>query len=248
MVGSVVSKDQVRHAGRTRVNDEAAFIRQICLTPDDDAPRLIFADWLDENDHPERAEFIRVQIRLAELRQEEPSNEQIQRMDEVGSLAWRQRALWAKRTLVTEIASSTSVYMSLGRSVHESHLAPDKMSALIRRGFVDEIRCTLAEFMAHAQTIALTHPVRKWVLTDAEPFGAEHKTHQWWRERTDRPFRPDEGDLPNDLFEHLSGGDYYFLFHSYRSEADANADLQQACYHYARIPLLASIAKGELVK
>jgi uncharacterized protein (TIGR02996 family) len=32
---------------------------------DDDAPRLISADWLEENGQPERAELIRVQIDLA---------------------------------------------------------------------------------------------------------------------------------------------------------------------------------------
>jgi uncharacterized protein (TIGR02996 family) len=41
------------------------FLRAICQAPDDDAPRLVFADWLDENGDPERAEFIRLQVRLA---------------------------------------------------------------------------------------------------------------------------------------------------------------------------------------
>lgn len=33
--------------------------------PQDDTPRLIYADWLDENGEPERAAFIRLQIELA---------------------------------------------------------------------------------------------------------------------------------------------------------------------------------------
>lgn len=33
----------------------------------DPLPRLVFADWLDENGDPDRAEFIRVQCRLAEI-------------------------------------------------------------------------------------------------------------------------------------------------------------------------------------
>src|SRR5687767_6866145 len=33
----------------------------------DDSPRLIFADWLEENGHAERAEFIRVQCEIARL-------------------------------------------------------------------------------------------------------------------------------------------------------------------------------------
>ncbi len=33
--------------------------------PADDLPRLVLADWLDENGQPERAEFVRVQVELA---------------------------------------------------------------------------------------------------------------------------------------------------------------------------------------
>lgn len=40
-------------------------LRAVCESPDDDTPRLVFADWLDEHGDPERAEFIRVQIALA---------------------------------------------------------------------------------------------------------------------------------------------------------------------------------------
>jgi uncharacterized protein (TIGR02996 family) len=43
------------------MSDEAAFLRAICEQPDEDTPRLAFADWLTEHDRPERAEFIRVQ-------------------------------------------------------------------------------------------------------------------------------------------------------------------------------------------
>jgi uncharacterized protein (TIGR02996 family) len=35
--------------------------------PDDDVPRLVLADWLEEHDQPERAEFVRLQCRLDDL-------------------------------------------------------------------------------------------------------------------------------------------------------------------------------------
>ena len=41
------------------------FLRAICAAPDDDAPRLVFADYLDETGESERAEFIRNHIHLA---------------------------------------------------------------------------------------------------------------------------------------------------------------------------------------
>jgi uncharacterized protein (TIGR02996 family) len=45
-----------------------AFLRAIFEAPDDDAPRLVYADWLEENGDPFRAEFIRVQCELARTR------------------------------------------------------------------------------------------------------------------------------------------------------------------------------------
>src|ERR1043166_2382184 len=46
-----------------RIHD--AFLQAIGDAPDDDTPRLIYADWLDEHGQPERAELIRVQCALA---------------------------------------------------------------------------------------------------------------------------------------------------------------------------------------
>lgn len=45
--------------------DHAAFLRAIIAAPDDDLPRLVFSDWLDERGEGDRAEFIRVQCELA---------------------------------------------------------------------------------------------------------------------------------------------------------------------------------------
>ncbi len=46
-------------------NQAQAFLEAILECPDDDAPRLIFADWLDEHGDADRAEFIRIQCALA---------------------------------------------------------------------------------------------------------------------------------------------------------------------------------------
>jgi len=47
------------------MSDESALLAAIRAAPEDDAPRLVYADWLDEHGQPERAEFIRVQVALA---------------------------------------------------------------------------------------------------------------------------------------------------------------------------------------
>ena len=43
------------------------FLAAILAEPDDDAHRLIFADWLEDAGQTERAEFVRLQCRLAVL-------------------------------------------------------------------------------------------------------------------------------------------------------------------------------------
>jgi uncharacterized protein (TIGR02996 family) len=44
------------------MTDGEALFAAILAEPDEDTPRLVYADWLDENDWPERAEFVRVQV------------------------------------------------------------------------------------------------------------------------------------------------------------------------------------------
>src|SRR5262245_27762998 len=49
------------------MSDGAALFRAVIDDPADDAVRLVYADWLDENGDPDRAEFIRGQVRLARM-------------------------------------------------------------------------------------------------------------------------------------------------------------------------------------
>jgi uncharacterized protein (TIGR02996 family) len=53
------------------------FLRAILEHPDDDGPRLVYADWLDKQGDTARAEFIRVQCRLASLGPNDPERERL---------------------------------------------------------------------------------------------------------------------------------------------------------------------------
>jgi uncharacterized protein (TIGR02996 family) len=53
------------------MHEDEAFLRAIIEAPDDDTPRLIYADWLEERGVP-RAEFIRIQCALANLPVRDP--------------------------------------------------------------------------------------------------------------------------------------------------------------------------------
>src|SRR5262245_19453619 len=52
-----------------------AILQSVIDHPEDDAPRLVYADWCEDHGDPDRAEFIRVQVELARLapRQDEYS-------------------------------------------------------------------------------------------------------------------------------------------------------------------------------
>src|SRR5215213_5024358 len=53
---------------RLRMSDEAALLRAIREHPDEDTPRLVYADWLQEyGDDEDRAAFIRLECELARL-------------------------------------------------------------------------------------------------------------------------------------------------------------------------------------
>src|SRR5437868_12607954 len=53
------------------MNQADAFLEAIVAQPDDDTPRLVYADWLEERGDP-RGEFIQVQCRLARMGEGEP--------------------------------------------------------------------------------------------------------------------------------------------------------------------------------
>jgi uncharacterized protein (TIGR02996 family) len=69
-----------------------AFLQAIIASPDEDTPRLVYADWLDESGRPERAEFIRVQCALARMAVFNDRRRQLQRRQ--GELLGAHGARW----------------------------------------------------------------------------------------------------------------------------------------------------------
>jgi uncharacterized protein (TIGR02996 family) len=116
----------------------AGFLRAILENPDDDAPRLIYADWLDENGEPERAEFIRVQCSLALVRQTASPVSSVLASREQ-ELRERNEAQWIPKVPV------------LGRG----------LCVGFRRGFVEEVRAEARAFVAGADRLFQLAPVRQ---------------------------------------------------------------------------------------
>ena len=57
------------------------FLRTIRESPHDDAPRLVYADYLEENGRGDRAEFIRLQCRLAGLAEDDPKRTALEKRE-----------------------------------------------------------------------------------------------------------------------------------------------------------------------
>ena len=57
-------------------NEQAALLAAICAEPDADAPRLVYADWLQEHGDEEQAQFIRDSIALEWLKDHEDDKRQ----------------------------------------------------------------------------------------------------------------------------------------------------------------------------
>jgi uncharacterized protein (TIGR02996 family) len=112
----------------------AAFLQAIIEQPDDDLPRLAFADWLTEHGDEARAEFIRVQIELAKLSEYDPHARQL-----------RQR----ESALQTEHG-----YAWLGG------LAIITSEAVFRRGFVERVKLGVRQFMDNATELFRLAPIR----------------------------------------------------------------------------------------
>lgn len=127
-----------------------ALLASILAAPDEDTPRLVYADWLDENDQSAYAEFIRAQIELAHMAHE-PQRHVNERT--IGLLV-REKILLATHG--------------------ESWLAPLRESGVIeryvahgqfRRGFVEVVWMHASHFLRRADVLFQRCPVRELRIT-----------------------------------------------------------------------------------
>ena len=114
-------------------SEHAAFLRAIRAAPDDDLPRLIYADYLDEHGDP-RGEFIRIQIERPRLPRDDPRRAGLKARED--ELLRRHREEW------------------------EGPLAAVVSHAVFRRGFIDDVLVMAEAFLAHAHTLFDWAPIR----------------------------------------------------------------------------------------
>ncbi|MCI0701460.1 MAG: TIGR02996 domain-containing protein [Planctomycetia bacterium] len=134
------------------MSEEAALLRAIYANPDDDTARLVYADWLDEHDQPDRAEFIRLQIERARA--------VIPGIPVRRSSAEKAKPSTRENALLEQHAGEW--FEPLAGWKHGQHYE-------VRRGFPDTLNCSAEEFRDHQETLA------RWPITRLCPglyFGA----------------------------------------------------------------------------
>lgn len=147
------------------MNDHDILMAAILATPEDDAPRLAYADWLDENGQEERAAFIRVQVNRHAFRLQF-GMKYIRR----GSTWWTWGCVHKenvpRKAKYRRVARRISLEAAVIISNHPREFR--RLVVGVSRGFVDEIRCTFADYIRYAPAIARCHPITRWSLTDAK--------------------------------------------------------------------------------
>ena len=136
------------------MSEHAAFVRSILAAPDDDLPRLVYADFLDEHGDP-RGEFIRVQLAIAALADEPRCDASLygagppraRDRHDAGRLAdLRAREL---RLLTAHIRTWVAP------------LGPAVTGVRFWRGFIDTVRCPAAAFLADGELWAESVAIRR---------------------------------------------------------------------------------------
>lgn len=130
------------------MTEREALLRAVCDHPDEDAPRLVFADWLQEHGDETRAEFIRAQVRFAELLRHGVADTE--------SYAHRARRMWQEHGTrwLSELPSVS------GLRWHDAFF----------RGFVEHASIASdTELVRHASKV-FSQPIRHLVVTTFRGF------------------------------------------------------------------------------
>jgi uncharacterized protein (TIGR02996 family) len=206
-----------------------ALFKDILLQPEEDSYRLIYADWLEENGEPERAEFIRVSMELANCPSEDITKREVE-------LHKRQERLLTGRPIdwVKEFNLIKWVDDGMGNS---------RSPYSFKRGFVYKIELPLSSFLEHAEAIFTHHPITEVVLTDKEPYPTtdyeegmgDHECPGWSKEGDWSSDEPETSKIVGQLFDLLTPKRKYNKgWADYDLVKEAREALSNACVTYGR--------------
>jgi len=115
------------------MTEDEALLRAVLTAPDDDAPRLVYADWLDEHGDPARAAFIRTQI-------------------EIGCRP-------SSHARLVQLKQAESTLLRANREAWTAWVPGWAEARAFHRGFLEGIRAEAGDFIAGADEVRLRTPL-----------------------------------------------------------------------------------------
>ena len=135
------------------MTDGDALLAAILAEPDEDTPRLMYADWLDEEGEYERAELIRAQIELA-------------RTPDRDAVPWNPRVAGLRATVRRILERRSAEWLDRLRG-RDGPLGSEGVHAAYRRGFVEVVWMSAAWYVGRAEVLFRSLPLRELRVTFA---------------------------------------------------------------------------------
>lgn len=169
---------------RPRPTDLDLLLAAVLAEPEEDTPRLAFADALDERGGPgdaERAEFVRVQCQIAALEEDghdgppDDGHTCCEDPCPVCGAVERHRGLVARSLELSGVqvphphGGHSSLELVMRGPVRLVEM-PGLVDYGFRRGFIEWVTCTAEDWLAAGDSILAAHPVRRVSLADDPRF------------------------------------------------------------------------------
>jgi uncharacterized protein (TIGR02996 family) len=241
-----------------------ALLRAVLENPEDDTVRLVYADWLDENDQPKRAELIRAQVKLArgafgcKMWMYE-CGETLDTYDKLAEFGCSDCGPYGELKLREQcvLADCAEAWAPVGARAYTTEtegtlLNAWSFTARFRRGWVDKVRASPDKFLSNAELWFSRHPITEVVLNGREApvwrteysFGVPEGA-VWWFEAFSDDVRETEyigaaHHIPKTIFRlldgylHLKQGPAGNRSRFYPNQTAAFAALSRACVRYGR--------------
>lgn len=223
------------------MTERESFMKAIIDDPDNDQIRLVFADWLEEyGGEPERAEFIRLQIELAE-RNVKPYNFSLETASHFSIVSRGSKSI---------IHRCSNILVEFGKQWWQegNYLIKQLpiLNASWRRGFVSRIDCNMSQWREHGPVIVRNHPVHVARIDDKFPFqyateydlyGKRYRIATWSYYGHHKVNNRFENIIPLPIYKCLPEViKNPTAAPEYRSVDDALASLSNGCITWAKIP------------
>ncbi len=196
------------------MGDGPALLQTVLTNPADDAPRLIYADWLEEHGDPDRADFIRLQIRRpADCPTQLPPGR-------CGCRACDRAARRVRGLILSRL---------------DGWVGPvwDHLDGFdVKRGFLRWVEMDPTPFMALAHAQFARQPVEAVDLAGRQPEATgPGSMAYWYRAGVRDPETPH--DVPAELMAEMTG-DPSATLSVHDTPAEARAALSRACVAWGR--------------